>query len=61
MESGDALLLCTDGLTKHVTDAELREALLAAPAAEDACGTLLAAALERGGTDNVTVIVSRFR
>ncbi len=61
MQSGDTLLLCTDGLTKHVPDAELEQALLAAPGAEDACHALRDTALERGGTDNVTVIVSRFR
>ena len=61
MEPGDTLLLCTDGLTKHVTDEELRGALLDTPRSEDTTRRLLDTALERGATDNVTVIVGRFR
>ncbi len=61
MEPNDTLLLCTDGLTKHVTDEEMRSALLDIAGSEDATRRLLDTALERGATDNVTVIVSRFR
>lgn len=55
----DVLLLCTDGLTKHVSDARITELLAAAPDATSACRALIDDALERGGTDNVTVIVAR--
>jgi protein phosphatase len=60
LEVGDSLLLCTDGLTKHVADEEIARHLLAADSAQHACETLMAAALDAGGTDNVTIVVSRY-
>jgi serine/threonine protein phosphatase PrpC len=57
---GDSLLLCTDGLTKHVPDARIAEMISRARSARDACAALTGAALDEGGTDNVTVIVTRF-
>ena len=60
LEPGDVLLLCTDGLTKHVADDRIADLLAAAPDAESACGALVNETLEQGGTDNVTVIVARF-
>ena len=60
LEAGDALLLCTDGLTKHVPDARIAQLLAAAPHAEAACRALVDDALAQGGKDNVTVVVARF-
>ena len=60
LETGDALMLCTDGLTKHVTDATIAEILGCATSARAACDALVAAALTGGGSDNVTVVVGRF-
>jgi protein phosphatase len=60
-ERGSVILVCTDGLTKHVTDAEIAEHLGSMASAEQVCRTLLALALERGGTDNVTLVVGRAR
>jgi len=54
-------LLCSDGLTKHVADAELATYLGSLRSAEQACQDLLRLALERGGTDNITIIVGRAR
>ena len=54
-------LLCSDGLTKHVSDDELAECLGNLQSAEQACRALLRQALERGGTDNITIIVGRAR
>ena len=54
---GDVLLLCTDGLTKHVSDERIAE-MLSSQSAESAAQSLIDAALEGGGTDNVTVIVA---
>ena len=56
---GCVILVCTDGLTKHVTDAELEERLGRMTSAEQACRDLLALALERGGTDNITLVIGR--
>ena len=55
------MLLCTDGLTKHVTDDEIREQLGRDASSESICRGLIALALERGGTDNVTVVVVQLR
>ena len=56
---GDTLLLCTDGLTKHVPDDAIAHILSKADSAEAACRALVDAALTDGGTDNVTVLVAR--
>ncbi|MGE5730309.1 MAG: PP2C family protein-serine/threonine phosphatase [Gemmatimonas sp.] len=56
---GDSLLLCTDGLTKHVSDDEIAAALTQADSAEATGRKLVSDALADGGTDNVTVVVVR--
>jgi protein phosphatase len=56
---GTVLLLCSDGLTKHVSDAEIAEACRTMRSSEQLCRDLLDLALERGGTDNITVLVGR--
>ncbi|MGD8727324.1 MAG: protein phosphatase 2C domain-containing protein [Gemmatimonadales bacterium] len=60
VQLGDTLLLCTDGLTAHLSNEEIAEHLRAAESAEAACDSLITTALERGGRDNVTVVVGRF-
>jgi serine/threonine protein phosphatase PrpC len=50
-------LLCSDGLTKHVSDERIAERLANMTSAKQVCEQLLADALEDGGTDNVTIIV----
>lgn len=52
-------LLCSDGLTKHVSDARIKQVLADMTSARQACETLLQEALEDGGSDNITVIVGR--
>jgi protein phosphatase len=52
----DRWLWCTDGLTRHVSEAEIREAMERGTASEAICRDLLALALERGGEDNVTIV-----
>lgn len=59
LEPGDVLLLCTDGLTRHLDDARITSVLAAAPDADDATRVLVEGALAEGGKDNVTVIVAR--
>lgn len=56
---GNVHMLCTDGLTKHVGDERITEVLGAMTSARQACETLLALALEDGGTDNVSIIIGR--
>ncbi len=52
-------LLCTDGLTKHVSDDRIAEVLRTMTGAKQACETLLQEALDGGGTDNITIIIGR--
>jgi serine/threonine protein phosphatase PrpC len=54
---GCVILLCSDGLTKHVSDAEIGTEIGRMSSAEQVCRTLLDLALERGGSDNITVLV----
>ncbi len=56
---GNTLLLCSDGLTRMVTDPEIASTLLTHPAAQAAADRLVALANEYGGEDNVTVVVLR--
>jgi len=56
---GDTLLLCTDGLTKHVSDEQIESTLARADSAVSTCTKLVEDALAGGGTDNVTVLVVR--
>jgi protein phosphatase len=57
----DVSMLCTDGLTKHVSEDEIREHLARDVEAEVTCRSLIDLALSRGGSDNVTVVVARVR
>ncbi len=59
LHPGDVLLLCTDGLTKHVPDEAIADILGRRATAEAMCRALVDAALAGGGTDNVTVVVAR--
>ena len=59
LQPGDWLLLCTDGLTRHVTDEQIAALLGGAADADSACRDLVAAALAGGGHDNVTVVAAR--
>lgn len=53
------ILLCSDGLTKHVTDEAIAARLRTMTSAKQACEQLLADALAGGGTDNITIVVGR--
>jgi serine/threonine protein phosphatase PrpC len=53
------VLLCSDGLTKHVSDREIEQHILGIQSSEQLCRALLELALERGGSDNITLVVGR--
>ncbi len=59
--SGDVLLVCSDGLTRMVTEPEIAGALQAEVDPRTAAQKLVDLANENGGLDNVTVIVVRFQ
>jgi len=56
---GTVVLLCSDGLTKHVPDDRIRERLASMTSARQVAEQLLQDALDGGGTDNITLIVGR--
>ncbi len=58
MES-DTVLLCSDGLTREVPDAEIGWVLRGALSAQEAAEQLVTLANEAGGRDNITAIVLR--
>ncbi len=60
LKPDDVLLLCSDGLTDHVSDERIAERIEMATTAEDAARTLLQDALDGGGSDNITLVVGRF-
>ena len=60
LQLGDAVLVCTDGLTGKVKDEEIAEILKTAPSCDEACDSLVDLTLKRGAPDNVTLIVARY-
>ena len=60
LSSHDGLLLCSDGLSNKVAEKEMLEIVREASDLETACGKLIEMANERGGEDNITVIIARF-
>ena len=58
---GCVVLLCSDGLTKHVNNKEIEQLTSKSQTSEQLCRSLLDLALERGGSDNITVLVARAR
>lgn len=61
LASGDRLLLCTDGLTEMVPDEQIADFLQRGKPPDATCADLVERALERGGRDNVTVVVADYR
>jgi protein phosphatase len=61
VEDKDQVLLCTDGLTALVDDETIGLILRAEDSADRACKNLIDTALTRGGTDNATVVLARYR
>ena len=57
LQSGDYVLLCSDGLTRMVTEGELAKAIRTFQEPQQICDHLIATANENGGADNITVLV----
>lgn len=57
LESGDRVILCTDGMTDPIPDTDIPGLVAELGDAEAVVSTLITAALHRGGPDNVTVVV----
>lgn len=62
LADGDQVLLCTDGLNEMVPEGEMARVLgESTGSAAEACQRLVDIALERGGKDNVTVVLGRYQ
>jgi protein phosphatase len=61
LADGDQLLLCSDGLTDMVAQDSILAILQSTAPADAACRALVAAALDNGGKDNVTVALARYQ
>jgi protein phosphatase len=60
LEDADCLLLCTNGLTSMVTEDQIATILTSAANPQETCAQLVNAALEHGGTDNVTALLGKY-
>ena len=58
-QPGDIFILCSDGLTGHVSDDQIFEHLTREDDLEMAASTLVDAANQAGGLDNITVVLVR--
>lgn len=58
-EPGDILLLCSDGLSGSLSEAEMAYLLLSTQDLDKACTLLIDRAFENGSTDNITVVLAR--
>lgn len=59
MEDGDVYLLCSDGLNSMLTDHEIAGFLAEGGSLETICRNLIDAANQRGGNDNISVVILR--
>jgi protein phosphatase len=60
LEAGDRVLLCSDGLTEMVPEAEILNVLAGSEDPAAVCDQLVGRANDAGGKDNITVVVARF-
>jgi protein phosphatase len=54
---GNSFLLCTDGITRHIPDNELRELLLSGQSVEAICAEMKDRCYKRGAEDNLTAVI----
>ncbi len=59
LEHDDFLLLCSDGLTEMVQDEEIGTIIGRSKSADEASKSLMSLALDRGGRDNITILIAR--
>lgn len=58
VQPGDVFLVCSDGLTGHLSDQDILNAI-GAQRSQDICDNLIESTLDRGATDNVSIVVVR--
>src|SRR5580765_5268056 len=57
VDEGTAFLLCTDGITRHIPDNEIRELLLSGQTPEATCAEMKERCYQRGAEDNLTAVL----
>jgi protein phosphatase len=57
VEDGATFLLCTDGITRHIPDNEIRELLSSGQEPEAICGQMKERCYQRGAEDNLTAVI----
>ena len=60
LEPGDVVLMCSDGLNKHVDDATIEKVLATGGRMQSICESLVQLAKQGGGTDNITVVAAKW-
>jgi len=60
LRRGDTLLLCSDGLSGKLRAEDIQNIVTSSPELATACNELIAEANNRGGEDNITVVLARF-
>lgn len=61
LKDGDVVLVCSDGLTDMVSENVILDHIQRSKRTSDACRSLIQAALDGGGRDNITVTLARYR
>lgn len=59
LQDGSYILLCSDGLWSQVPEKEIVQVIADSPSSQEACSRLVDRANERGGEDNITLVVAR--
>ena len=59
VDDGTEFLLCTDGITRHIADNELRQLMVVSNNLDELCGELKRRCYDRGAEDNLTVVAVR--
>src|SRR5205814_5766857 len=57
VEDGTTFLLCTDGITRHIPDSELRRLLVSGQTPEAICADMKGLCYQRGTEDSLTAVV----
>lgn len=60
LEPGDMVLMCSDGLNKHVSDTTIEKVLAMGGKVQSMCESLVQLAKQGGGTDNITVVAAKW-
>jgi protein phosphatase len=61
LDNDDVMILCTDGVNRHLDDTQIATICDVSATSEELCRNMLGAVKEAGSQDNATVVAARFR